>query len=1375
MKFCKLLMFLMIVLMAGCGTQDGASTGTPDTGVTPVNQTINQLGQGVRVGPDFTVTSTGNVVFSLTHDGVSNFIVHLKDDQGTIVDFLANEIGSFTGSVDVLLDPGTYHLSVNADGHWTAAINGFVVADTILGDPASIALTVVESSGTYLVQATVVDGNGTRVIDGTVVNFSASPSTVSISQSGTTTSGIASVPFVPASVGDTTLTATTTNGVTESILFEQAGPPASITLATSVDAGEILPQNGVAALTVTVLDSTGQPVIDGTSVSFIATEGSVNPSTALTINGAATATYLAGTASGVVEITATVETGSGPISEVQNIEVETGIAASVLVESVQPSTIGIKGSGKEDTALITYRILDSFGNPALDGIEVNFEIVTTTGGGEGLTATSAKTAGGKVSVSLRSGTAAGTVAVKASTVDESDPANPIAISTVALVSMVSNRPDSDRITIGAEKLNLAGGVTLGLQSMIHAYLGDHAGNVPPDGTPVSFYTECGTIGQSTGFVTSTTFGVASATLQTSAPTVPGLGGLPYTVNGVDYPGGNVGLCRIMAMTPGTGGFQDLNGNGVFDVGSDICDTELSEPYVDANDSSAYEDGEFYVDVNENGQFDSDVVDCVTDSAIWTSANLLISDYVGPINILPTTFSIPVGESQLFTFSVADIYKNALVAGTRVTVTLNPEAIIAGASLVGMTDYVLPDTVDLGREFSVALVSDTGSAIPTQATVTVKVTPPADDNNNGAAIESFIIGLVNAEVISNDNDVLTSGDPASISSEVARPQISVTGVGQIDRTTVTIQVTDDSGKPIDETLYNDPTLNNIEVRLITSPHGGEYVAGEAVDALGETVVVDSRAAGAILMRTIDGKATLNLHSGTLPGNIEVQVRVLYDVDGVLLTTPLIANVPQVTIASGPPHTIVLTSPHLQSVENLLGGVYKRNGTVLVTDRYGNTVPDGTTVYLGLGDTVLTEGTVSAVSGSSVTAADGTFDATVTRNEATRSIQPNDRLILRNVPSQDKNRHVTSAGNGTMSVQTPFSTEYTDKPFSVVASLLGGSIGGENITGQAVTLNGMADIYVTYPANPGVIGVGCGSIPARDLRHEPRGSAKVFVVAESTGSEGDGSLDPSLQFNDRATAVDEGQFCFAPMAGFTLTAVPGSDLTDTGRRSLKLVDGGDEILLPYWPIETYIAYNILNSTSVCRVSAITVKDSREADPSADPPVEAATGCLDASAPSTQIWLEDAGICYDSKFNVSNCVDADHDWFDVTSDLTVTVYVNPFTGPGDLDIDKDGLPDVLSASDVNKNGIPDDLNNDGEIDLYDGDVVGWYYSDLWKRYLPDYQPLDPNNEIAFYTYPYTFEAGNASALIVIEGEILQTGDRASVTFVSGDAETVVPILIP
>jgi hypothetical protein len=69
-------------------------------------------------------------VFDMTHTGTSNFAVTLYADDGTYVDGLANEIGSYSGEKSVTVDgklldasPGIHWLNVEADGDWTITVH----------------------------------------------------------------------------------------------------------------------------------------------------------------------------------------------------------------------------------------------------------------------------------------------------------------------------------------------------------------------------------------------------------------------------------------------------------------------------------------------------------------------------------------------------------------------------------------------------------------------------------------------------------------------------------------------------------------------------------------------------------------------------------------------------------------------------------------------------------------------------------------------------------------------------------------------------------------------------------------------------------------------------------------------------------------------------------------------------------------------------------------------------------------------------------------------------------------------------------------------------------------------------------------------------
>ena len=75
-----------------------------------------------------------NVKFELSHDGDSNFIVQLFNDDGEYVKLLVNEIGEYDGSVSIKVSDGGYpadtskgihYLDITADGNWEVKMTTF--------------------------------------------------------------------------------------------------------------------------------------------------------------------------------------------------------------------------------------------------------------------------------------------------------------------------------------------------------------------------------------------------------------------------------------------------------------------------------------------------------------------------------------------------------------------------------------------------------------------------------------------------------------------------------------------------------------------------------------------------------------------------------------------------------------------------------------------------------------------------------------------------------------------------------------------------------------------------------------------------------------------------------------------------------------------------------------------------------------------------------------------------------------------------------------------------------------------------------------------------------------------------------------------------
>lgn len=437
--------------------------------------------------------------------------------------------------------------------------------------------------------------------------------------------------------------------------------------------------------------------------------------------------------------------------------------------------------------------------------------------------------------------------------------------------------------------------------------------------------------------------------------------------------------------------------------------------------------------------------------------------------------------------------------------------------------------------------------------------------------------------------------ASIQMAVEASRLFVQGVGKTEQTALTLSVVDGLGNPLNETTSGyAQSANNLRVTLHSRPGGGEMLsgirrlvgAGSGVDV--ETVS-DSQT---ITVRTHAGKAVVTLQSCRLPGVVTLKAELL-DLDGSTVLATALSSL--IMIASGPPHTLVLTRSSQHAIIPMgdfgLGGVYCQTGAVLVTDRHGNAVPNGTPVALGLVDTVIHAGSGSLAKNSAYltldTPEDGfdpSFDAaTLTVGGVSRKIQMGDRILIpEDVAPSDQSHFVTLLGDAVQLGSDSVYLNATDDPESqevrylVGASLRGGAIHGYSemlsltcdpanlTTGIATTTGGMAPIRVTYPANKDTILTGCFEDATVDQRHDPPGSAQVLAIASAQ----DGST----------TMIDQGGFCFHAATPTILTANPET-LSQRTPLTVTLEDT-NAVRLPYVSVTctSSLSENVSGSMSV-----------------------------------------------------------------------------------------------------------------------------------------------------------------------------------------------------
>ncbi|MEK6725263.1 MAG: hypothetical protein AABY54_01745 [Deltaproteobacteria bacterium] len=508
-----------------------------------------------------------------------------------------------------------------------------------------------------------------------------------------------------------------------------------------------------------VTTSTGGNVADGTAVSFTLSSSAMGTITsqAITSNGVASVTFTASTVPGTVTVTAKV----GSLSNTAVIIISAPATGNVEFVSASPQKIGIKGSGQASTSTIKFLVKDINGNPAIDGTSVSFAMVGPGGGklpsagGEYIgdpdttpTTASASTVSGYASTTLNSGSVAGTVTIAASVTSGSQ----VFSASSSAISIGGGLPSASHFNIATTKVNLPGLVWSNKTADISAFIADRFGNYNVlKSTTVSFYAEAGAIDSSN--VTDES-GLTTVKFRTQWPipvnVTPAVAGDPVSnafFNDLSEPSATTynprdGWATILATVQGEEGFEDINGNGIYDAGEKFTDT--GEPFIDKNDDGCWNSGtikncngvvsastdpfEEFIDANGNGVYDGangvwdgpgcSVANCLTSKTIWVSLRLVFSGNPVYCDISPSTpFTITNGSSQAFTFTLGDENMNWLPSGTTVSISATI------GTLSGTTSHTLTDRLSKGPLVISFVLTDADTDTTVDAsTLTVTVTP-----------------------------------------------------------------------------------------------------------------------------------------------------------------------------------------------------------------------------------------------------------------------------------------------------------------------------------------------------------------------------------------------------------------------------------------------------------------------------------------------------------------------------------------------------------------------------------------------------------------------------------------------------------------------------
>lgn len=558
------------------------------------------------------------------------------------------------------------------------------------------------------ITAVVSDAANNPVPDGTPVLFEIVSGSGTIESRKQTEAGVARSILTSSNKPDTVLIAATVGGLRDTVQVRYTvGPPAQISV---VSDSASIPADGKTSTKIRVYlhDAVGNAVIDGTMVNFQASFGDISPS-ADTRNGMAVATF-SSSLTGLAKITAY----SGQVSDSTTVRLRPGPPNSILL-SYDPTSVGVKDSGRNTTLSVTADVRDAKNNPVEDGTLVTFSIFASPGGGEFLSTNApVPTLNGKAQVSFNAGIRSGTARIRAEVTDESGRSLSPPVSAVSTDVIIHAGPpyiadvndvSTSRVSVGSNPMNVYGWHVVNDTSKIVVVVGDKYNNPVPAGTAVYFTTSGGIISTHLGYTNEE--GVATVMLHTGRP----MPDIPRYYNTFFDPNENHPDFSLPSnIIPGP--IPD------FDFG------EVDNQYDGTSQNHgiarvlAVTEG---VDANGNP------------ARVWDVTNVVFSGIITTFYAEVTDTVIYPGESSTIRFTIYDINGNPIVPGSRITITtdagkLSWKELVTGdpgktkysVSLVNNLDPNDPDARETATSLGIRVEGKNGTEVISTRPIQLKL-------------------------------------------------------------------------------------------------------------------------------------------------------------------------------------------------------------------------------------------------------------------------------------------------------------------------------------------------------------------------------------------------------------------------------------------------------------------------------------------------------------------------------------------------------------------------------------------------------------------------------------------------------------------------------
>jgi len=877
-------------LLAGDGIQQAQITAT----VTNAN--------GVAV-PDGTVVEFSTVKAGTTTRGAGRILNPTSTRNGVATATLQSTIVTQREDIEVLASVGGVVI-----GRARVTFTGGRGNITLIAAPSVL---VADGVSQATITAVVTDANGNPKPNEDVVFLTTAGSIVT-TQSVTDRFGVALATLTSSpTVGEVTVTAASGSLQRDISVFFQAGPASVLTLAATPLTPLKADGNETFTLVAEVIDAFGNPVDEGTTVTFTATDargnptGSFSPATSATVKHVSRAgktvaqatVYLSNTVKGDVTVTASVP--GTPATDSGQVSFTAGDPSRVVL-TVNPASLEANGTS---TASVRAEVYDVNGNLVEDGTRVTFS--TTKGTVEADrplpgSLNTGETRNGIVTATLRSGTDSGTVTIRA-TVPPAGPAGE--------VTMIFTPTTNLTIRMSASPLAIPADGTS--TSTIRVTLTDANTNQPvAAGTPITLVTTLGTIPPSAqtdanGLALDPATGnppllTSAVTAGVATVTASAAGAAARTVQVTFQPGAAASIALSTnkpAITADgsdnatvTAELQDANGNAVPGVVVRFSST-FANLRINGQDTSGA-NPPVSTTTGSTGKATVTVTGTTTGTAIITATDGTISSTVqlnlepGPATQVtvaanPTSIRADGISTSRISATVRDAFGNLVANGTLVRFATSSGAIKADQPQGG--DNQLGRTVN-----GVATATLTSS---TTANTTATITAQTEVTKAmGTTQVTFTPGPAAA--------VDVAADPEAIS-------ITFTGQAVPNAATITAVVRDSTGQPV---------ANGTPVAFATT-------LGTITPATGSTV---------------NGIVKARLESGTVAGLATATASAL-DAQGNTLVTEAV----EVEFIPGPPNSLTLTANPSNIVAD---GKSTSTITAVVRDQEGNNVTDGTVVTI-----------------------------------------------------------------------------------------------------------------------------------------------------------------------------------------------------------------------------------------------------------------------------------------------------------------------------------------------------------------------------------------------------------------------------------------------